>query len=198
MSTQVTAEKSAASTVRVTLGLIGLLALIAGILVLAWPVKVAEVVVAIIAIYAIVAGAVYAALGVFSKTRSGWARAGHIVLGLLFIVAGIVALANLATSTLWFAVFFGVFVGVAWILEGIVSLSTLRDSDSKGVTIFFAILSILAGMILVSSPLWAAALLWLLIGLSLAVLGTIQIVRAFTFNRRRSDSHRRTEQTVQG
>lgn len=181
MSSEATAEKSAVSTVRVTLGLIGLLALIAGILILVWPQKVAEVVVAIIAIYAIVAGVVYAAMGVFSKTRGGWARVGHIVLGIIFVIAGIVALANLGTATGWFAVFFGIFVGVAWIIEGIVSLSTLGGAGSKGWTIFFAILSIIAGIILITSPLWGAAVLWLLLGISLAVLGIIQIVRAFTF-----------------
>lgn len=181
MSSEATAEKSAVSTVRVTLGLIGLLALIAGILILVWPQKVAEVVVAIIAIYAIVAGVVYAAMGVFSRTRGGWARVGHIVLGIIFVIAGIVALANLGTATGWFAVFFGIFVGVAWIIEGIVSLSTLGGAGSKGWTIFFAILSIIAGIILITSPLWGAAVLWLLLGISLAVLGIIQIVRAFTF-----------------
>ena len=181
MSSEATAEKSAVSTVRVTLGLIGLLALIAGILILVWPQKVAEVVVAIIAIYAIVAGVVYAAMGVFSRTRGGWARVGHIMLGIIFVIAGIVALANLGTATGWFAVFFGIFVGVAWIIEGIVSLSTLGGAGSKGWTIFFAILSIIAGIILITSPLWGAAVLWLLLGISLAVLGIIQIVRAFTF-----------------
>lgn len=181
MSSTATAEKSAVSTVRITLGIIGLLALVAGILVLAWPGKVAEVVVGIIAIYAIVAGAVYAAMGVFTKTRGGWARVGHIVLGVLFIIAGIVALANLGSATLWFAVFFGIFVGVGWIIEGIVALSTLRHSASKGWTIFYAVLSIIAGLVLVTSPLWGAVLLWLLIGISLVVLGIIQIVRAFTF-----------------
>lgn len=181
MSTEATTEKSAVSTVRITLGLIGLLALIAGILVLVWPVKVAEVVVAIVAIYAIIAGAVYAAMGIFSKTRGGWSRVGHIVLGILFVIAGIVALANLGSATLWFAVFFGIFVGVAWIIEGIVALSTLRDSASKGWTIFFAILSIIAGIILIITPLLGSVLLWLLIGISLVVLGIIQIIRAFTF-----------------
>lgn len=181
MSTETNAKSGAVNTVRAALGIGGILALIAGIVVLVWPMKSAFIVVGIIALYAIAAGLVYAALGLFSKGKGGWARIGHIVLGLLFIIGGILALANLPSATKWFALFFGIFVGIGWIIEGIVSLSTLGDASSKGWTLFFALVSVIAGIMLITSPMWGAAILWLLIGLSLVVLGLLQIVRAFTF-----------------
>ncbi|GAA5208975.1 HdeD family acid-resistance protein [Microbacterium kyungheense] len=181
MSTASEAEKSAVNGIRTALGIGGVLAVIVGVLILVWPGKTAAVVTAIIAIYAIAAGLVYAGLGIFSKTKGGWARVGHIVLGILFIIAGVVALFNLAASTAWLALFIGILVGIMWIVEGIVALSTLGDASSKGWSIFFAILSIIAGVIVLFSPVWGVAVLWWLLGISLIVLGIINVVRAFTF-----------------
>ncbi|KAA9110608.1 HdeD family acid-resistance protein [Microbacterium rhizomatis] len=180
MSTASSAEKSAVNGIRTALGIGGVIALIVGILILVWPGHSAQVVTAIIAIYAIAAGLVYAGLGIFSKTKGGWSRIGHIVLGILFIIAGIIAFANLTATTVTLAIFLGIIIGIVWIVEGIVSLSTLGDAASKGWTVFFAIISIIAGIVLLFSPLYIA-ILWLFIGISLIVLGIIQIVRAFTF-----------------
>jgi uncharacterized membrane protein HdeD (DUF308 family) len=181
MSTESAAEKSAVNGIRTALGVGGVLAVIVGILILVWPGKTAMVVAAIIAIYAIAAGLVYAGLGIFSKTKGGWARIGHIALGVLFIIAGVIALFNLGAATAWLAVFIGILVGIMWIVEGIVSLSTLGDASSKGWTIFFAILSIIAGILVLFSPVWGVVVLWWILGISLIVLGIINVIRAFTF-----------------
>ena len=115
MSTADAAEKSAVNGIRTALGIGGVLAVIVGILILAWPGKTAMVVAAIIAIYAIAAGLVYAGLGIFSKNKGGWARVGHIALGVLFVIAGVVALMNLGQTTAWLAVFIGIVcVVVGW------------------------------------------------------------------------------------
>lgn len=182
MTTESAAEKSAVNGIRTALGVGGVLAVIVGILILVWPGKTAMVVTAIIAIYAIAAGLVYAGLGIFSKSKGGWSRVGHIVLGVLFVIAGVVAFLNLGAATAWLAIFVGILVGIMWIIEGIVSLSTLGDASSKGWTIFFAIVSIIAGVALLFSPLYIA-ILWWLIGIALIVLGVINIVRAFTFGK---------------
>jgi uncharacterized membrane protein HdeD (DUF308 family) len=183
MSTASPLEKGTVNGIRTTLGLAGILTLLAGILILVWPGQTAAVVTWILAIYVVAAGLVYAGLGIFSKTKGGWARIGHIVLGLLFVVAGIVAFANLTATTLWLAIFVSVFIGVGWIVEGIVSLSTLGDSASKIWTIIFAIISIIAGGYLLFSPLWGAVVLWWLLGIMLIAMGVLNIVRAFTFGK---------------
>ena len=170
--------------IRTALGVGGVIALIVGILVLVWPNKTAMVVAAIIAIYAVVGGLVYAGLGIFAKAMGGWARVGHIVLGLVFIIAGILAFTNLVLTTAWLAVFLGVMVGIMWIIEGIVALTTLGDSSSKGFSIFFAIISIIAGGVLCFSPLLGAVALWWLLGIALVVLGILQIIRAFSFGKK--------------
>ncbi|WP_159498811.1 HdeD family acid-resistance protein [Microbacterium sp. 18062] len=178
----VSIEKGAVTGIRTALGIGGAIALIVGILILVWPAKTAAAGTAIIAVYAIASGLVYAGLGVFSKTLGGWARIGHIVLGLVFVAAGVIALANLGDTTVFLAIFVGVFIGITWIVEGVVALTTLSGAGSKGWTIFFAIISLIAGVVLLFSPLYVA-ILWIFVGASLVVLGIIQIVRAFTFGK---------------
>lgn len=183
MSTASSIEKSATNGIRTALGVGGVLSIILGILILVWPGKTAMVVTAIIAIYAIAAGLVYAGLGIFAAGKGGWSRLGHIVLGVLFVIAGIVAFTNLGATTAWLAVFVGILVGIMWIIEGVVALSTLGASASRGWTIFFAIISIIAGITLLFSPLFGAVVLWWLLGISAVVLGVIQVFRAFSFGK---------------
>ncbi|WP_298044911.1 DUF308 domain-containing protein [uncultured Microbacterium sp.] len=176
-------EGAAKNGIRTALGLGGVLSVILGILILVWPGKTAMVVTAIIAIYAIVAGLIYAGLGIFTAGRGGWSRLGHILLGVLFVIAGIVAFMNLGATTVWLAAFLGILVGIMWIIEGVVSLSTLSLAPSKGWTLFFAIISIIAGIVLLFSPIMGAVTLWWLLGISAIVLGVIQIFRAFSFGK---------------
>jgi uncharacterized membrane protein HdeD (DUF308 family) len=180
VSTNTDNRSSAVSAIRVALGIGGVVAAIVGILILVWPGHTAVVLTAIIAIYAIIGGLVYAGIGIFSKGLRGWSRVGHIILGIIFIIAGIVAFTRLAATTAGLFIFIGILVGIIWIIEGIVSLSTIGSARSKTLTIIFAILSIIAGIILLFSPLYSVVL-WLLLGLSLVILGIVQIIRAFTW-----------------
>ncbi len=181
MSTASSAEKSVVNGIRTGLGVSGVIAVIAGAIIVWQPLEAAVFVTIVIAIYAIAAGLVYAGLGIFTTGKGGWARIGNIVLGILFIIAGVIALFNLQATTVWLALFIGVLVGIMWIVEGIVSLTSLADAASKGWTIFFAIISVIAGIFLLFNAIAGTAILWLLLGISLIVLGIIQIVRAFTF-----------------
>lgn len=177
-----TGNTSIVSGIRTAIGVGGALAVIVGVLILVWPGRTAMVATAIIAIYAIAAGIVYAGLGIFSKTQGGWSRVGYIVLGILFVIAGIIAFANLAQTTAFLAVFLGILVGIMWIVEGVVALSTLSDSSSKTWTIIFAVLSIIAGVVLLFSPFYVAVL-WVMLGISLIILGLVNVVRAFSYGK---------------
>ena len=175
--------KAAPNGIRTALGVGGVLSVILGILILVWPGKTAMVVTALIAIYAIAAGLVYAGLGIFTANRGGWSRLGHILLGVVFVIAGIVAFANLGATTVWLTAFVGILVGIMWIVEGVVALSTLDLAPSRGWTIFFSIISIIAGVTLLFSPIWGAVILWWLLGIGAVVFGIINIVRAFSFGK---------------
>lgn len=171
------------TSIRVTLAVSGVLALLAGIVLLVWPLKSAVVITMIIAIYLVVAGLVYIGLGIFSARKGGWARVGHIVLGLLYIVAGVIAFVNPVAATATLALITVIFIGVSWIVDGVVALTLLHSDGSKVWTVVYAILSIVAGLLVIFSPLLAAVALWWVLGVSLVVLGIVQIVRAIMLGR---------------
>ena len=182
-TTEPSLEKSATNGIRTALGVGGVLAIVAGIILLWQPAGAAKFVTGVLAVYAIAVGLVYLGLGIFSKERGGWSRVGHILLGLLFVVAGVVAFANLGPTAASLVLFVAIFIGVSWIVEGIVSLSTLGLAASKGWTIFFAIVSILAGLYLVISPLAGVVVLWWVLAASLIAIGVLNVIRAITFGK---------------
>lgn len=175
--------KSVINSVRVALGISGAVALIIGIIIVFWPKTAAAGLVVLIAISLLISGIAYLGIGIFGKGIGGGARALDIIFGVLLVIAAIFAFANLAETTAFLAVFVGILVGIAWIVEGAVALAQLGDSPSRGWSIFFGILSILAGILLLFSPLWGFVVLFILVGISLIVLGIVQIVRAITFGR---------------
>ena len=62
--------------------------------------------------------------------------------------------------------------------------AAIEDLTAKQVwTVIFAIISIVAGIVLLTTPLWGALVIWTVIGISLLILGVVQIVRAFTFGK---------------
>ncbi|SDS75136.1 HdeD family acid-resistance protein [Microterricola viridarii] len=175
--------KSAINGVRIALGVSGAAALIIGVLITFWPKGAAAGIAVLLGIYLLIAGIAYLGIGIFSRGIGGWARVLDIILGVVFVVAAVLAFTNLSGTAAVLGVFLGILVGIAWIVEGVVALVQLGDSRSKGWSIFFGLLSIIAGIVLLFSPLWGAVLLFILTGISLIVLGIIQLVRAFTFGK---------------
>lgn len=200
MPERIIAVRKLLHTYRVTLALVGLLAIFAGVAILVIPDRTARLMMgALIAAYLIIAGLVYLGAGIFAKERDGWARAGHLVLGLLNIVAGGLLFVNLDAGTTGLAIFLSVVVGISWILDGIVALTLMGVALSKVWTLAYAFMSILGGAALVLWPLYGAsilggaALLWMFFGISLIVLGVSQFMRSVTLGR----LDRETEDAVQ-
>lgn len=168
---------------RLALLVAGVAAVAFGIAVLIWPTKAAVALTGVIAVYAIVAGIVYLLAAFLAKKIGAAGRIGHALLGILYIVAGIYAFSSLQQSAAFLAMFLTVMVGVLWIMEGFTALFTLTSSETKLWTIVYAIISVIAGVTLLGSPLWGAVLLWWLLGISMVVLGGLNVVRAITGRR---------------
>ncbi|WP_187976313.1 HdeD family acid-resistance protein [Mycetocola sp. JXN-3] len=181
MTQEPSLSRTLTNGVRTALGIAGIIAIIIGILILVAPLKTASVITAFIAIYAVVAGVIYAALGIFAKSASTWGRIGNVLLGVLFVVAGIVAFTDLGNVTTVLAIFTAIFIGVSWIFEGVLAFASLRGASNKMWGVVFAVLSIIAGILVITAPFAFAALLWLILGVALVVLGILQIVRAFSY-----------------
>lgn len=173
--------RSLTNAIRTTLGVSGLVSILVGILILVWPGRTAAVVAAIIAVWAVIAGLAALAAGMLSRKLGVWPRIGQLALGVVFLAVAVLAFTNLGAAAAGLAVLVGILVGAAWIVEGIVALTMLRDAASKSWTIIYSVVSVIGGVMLLISPLWGAAVLWLLLGVLLVVLGAIQLFRAFRF-----------------
>jgi uncharacterized membrane protein HdeD (DUF308 family) len=176
--------RKATDVIRTIMGVGGLVSLVIGVLILINPVQSGAVmmkfVAIIFAIYMTVTGLVFLGSMIFSKTMSGWRRVGNAVLGLLYLIAGIIVFGNLGATAAVLTAVLSIFIGVLWIFEGIMSFAAARESKSKTWSIIYGIVSIIAGIVLIVTPLAAAVTLWLLVGISMAIMGVVQIVRAFT------------------
>lgn len=181
---EATLTQRATDGVRTVMGVGGLIAVVLGLFVLFAPgtsAKVATGVVAVIlALYAIITGIVYLGSAIFSRTIGGWARIGHILLGLLYLAAGIIMMSNLLVSGAIVVLFLTIMIGVLWLFEGIMAFALMREARSKTWNAIYGVISILAAITLMFSPMLGAATLWLLLGISMVVLGVAQIVRAFS------------------
>ncbi len=179
--------KRGSDAVRTALGTGGLVAVALGIFILLYPNKSADVamkiVAVVIAIYALVIGIVYLSTAFFSKNLKGWARTSPILLGVIYVIAGIVLLANLRLAGAVIAIFLSVTIGVVWLIEGVMAFVAMSRGGKNGWNIFYGVISIIAGLSLIIMPIAGAFTLWWLLGISLVVLGAVQIVRVLQSRR---------------
>lgn len=176
--------RKATDLLRTVMGIGGLVALVVGLLIIFNPVQsgaaVMTFVAIILAIYMVVAGLVFLGSIIFSKTMSGWRRAGNAVLGLIYLVVGIIVFGNLENTAAVLAAFLSIVIGVGWIFEGVLAFASVKQSRSKTWSIIYGIISVIAGIVLIFSPILGAVTLWIILGASMVAMGLIQIVRAFT------------------
>lgn len=177
------AEQRGLDSLRIMFGMGGLLAVIVGVLVLINPVKTGaammQILAVIVSIYMIGTGAVYLGTAIFSKAITGWARTGNIVLGLIYIIAGVILMANVQGTAVFLTLFLAIMLGIVWIVEAFVVFSVVKSSGHRVLTVLYGILCLVAGLVLLFSPLLSAIALWIYLAVSLIVLGATQVLRAF-------------------
>jgi uncharacterized membrane protein HdeD (DUF308 family) len=106
-----------------------------------------------------------------------------ILMGLLIMIAGIVAIKNSAATGEALLIFTVIIIGVGWIIEGIVAMVEAGNTPSRTWAILFGGLGVVAGIVVLAVPGWTAAWLLLVSAIALIVLGLTGIARSFTFGR---------------
>lgn len=168
---------------RTAFALSGAVALVLGIVLLLWPTKTLAVVAVFLGINFLITGAVKAAVGIFSHSLSAGLRILDVVLGLLVLVAGVIMLRNAAATGEALLLFTVIFIGIGWIIEGIMAIAEAGKGPTRTWAIVFGVLSVLAGIAVLVVPVWTAQWLLLLTAIMLIVLGVVGLVRAFTFGK---------------
>ena len=175
--------QKAKNAVRSAYGIIGIAAVILGIALLVWPGKTFKVFAVAFGTYFVVSGLIRIVSAIVELGLPGGWRILDILIGILLTIGGVVVLKNLALSGRTLAIVATMTVGIGWIAEGIMALAESWQLPSSGWSVFYGIISIIAGMVILFSPI--SSMIWLIVfgGGALIVMGISSIIRAFTFGK---------------
>jgi uncharacterized membrane protein HdeD (DUF308 family) len=112
------------------------------------------------------------------RAKSGWI----IALGVVYVIAGFIALGSVVLATVASVLI----VGVMMIVAGAAELINAFQIKSWGKFLIWALLGVLyivAGFVTFENPLFAALVLTLILGASLVVSGIMRLVLAFSMKR---------------
>jgi uncharacterized membrane protein HdeD (DUF308 family) len=112
------------------------------------------------------------------RAKWGWILA----LGIVYVIAGLVALGSVVMATVASVLIVGVMMIVAGIAE-IINAFQCKGWGRFLVWVLLGALYIVAGFITFENPLFAAAILTLLLGASLVASGIVRIILAFSMKR---------------
>ncbi|MEV6773441.1 HdeD family acid-resistance protein [Nocardia sp. NPDC051030] len=160
----------------------GVLSIVLGILILAWPGKTILVAGILFGVYLVVSG-VLQLIAAFGMHLSPGMRILFFVSAILSLILGFLCFHDWhekgeATAVLLLAIW----IGISWIFRGVSSLLVGISADGvpgRGWMIFFGIVLVAGGGILIASPFTSIVALTLVAGWWLIVIGIMEIVSAF-------------------
>lgn len=175
--------KKAKNAIRGTYAILGIAAIILGLALLIWPGATLKVAAIALGAYFVVSGVVRIVTAIVELGLPGGWRVLDILIGLMLAVGGVVMLKNAALSGATLAVLITMVVGLGWMLEGVMALVESWRMPSSAWAVIYALLSIIAGFIVLFSPISSTTWLILFGGCALVAIGIVAIVRAFTFGK---------------
>ncbi|MEU7413325.1 HdeD family acid-resistance protein [Streptomyces sp. NPDC042638] len=155
----------------------GIASLVLGVLVLLWPGASLLAAGVLFGVYLLFSG-VFQLASAFGTHRTTSLRVLGFISGALSIVLGLFCFRGPMQSILLLALW----IGIGWLIRGITqTVAAVHDSrtPARGWQIFLGIVTFLAGIVLIDSPFESVAVLTLVSGLWLLVVGIVEIVTAF-------------------
>jgi uncharacterized membrane protein HdeD (DUF308 family) len=157
---------------------VGLLTFALGIIVAVLPGVTLGVIAVLLGVLVIFSG-VYNVVEAFRGEEQG--RVWRGIAGVVFIVAGLVLIRHLHLSI----ALIGLVVGLTWVVQGlaalIAGLSGTATRMSAGWSVFFGVISLIAGIVVISAPIASITTLAILLGVWFIVMGLIEMFGAFWF-----------------
>jgi uncharacterized membrane protein HdeD (DUF308 family) len=167
---------------------LGLITLALGVVVIFRPTQSLNAIAVLLGVAMIVSG-IYHIARALDETEQE--RVWRGIVGVLFILAGLVLIRHLHLSLALIALF----IGFTWIIQGIASLMESfahgRRRAELGWSVFFGIVSLIAGIVVISAPITSLTALTLFMGAWFIVMGALEMLGSLAF--RRSVTTRGTE-----
>ena len=158
---------------------LGVLTLILGIIVSFHPSGSLNVVAVLFGILMILSG-IFHLIRIFDRDERHRIWAG--IAGLLFIVIGVVLIRHLHLTV----ALIGLVIGITWIVQGLTALiGGLAGGVREGRAwwIAFGVISVIAGIVVVSAPVTSVNALAVLLGIWFIIMGIFEIVAGFLLRR---------------
>ena len=157
----------------------GILAVILGILVLAWPGKTIIVAAIFFGAYLLITG-IAQVIFAFSLHVSAGGRVLLFISGAASLILAVLAFRHFGEG--YALLLLAIWIGVGFIFRGVATtVSAISDPGmpGRGWEIYFGIISIIAGVVVMGSPLDSLAVLTLVVGIWLIILGVFEVISAF-------------------
>ncbi|MCH9710691.1 MAG: HdeD family acid-resistance protein [Actinomycetia bacterium] len=155
----------------------GVLAVILGAMVLAWPGPTIFIAAIFFGAYLLVTG-IAQVIFAFSLHVSAGGRVLLFLSGAASLILAVLCFRSLENSILLLAIW----IGIGFIFRGVATaVSAISDPTlpGRGWGIFIGVISLIAGVIVLASPFDSLATLTLVVGIWLIVLGVFEVVSAF-------------------
>jgi len=175
---------------------LGVLTLGLGAVVLIWPGDSIVVASAVFGVYLLVAG-IAQAIAAFAVDMSTATRILYFISGALSVVLGYFAFRDFNNgAAVWMM---AIWIGVGFIFQGVTSTALAIDVPAlpaRGWYIFIGILTVIAGVVTLVWPISSIAVLAIVAGAWLVVIGTTEIVGALSARRTVNKGERRIEESL--
>lgn len=159
--------------------LAGIVSLAVGLVALVWPGKTVLVVAIVFAIWLIVSG-IFSLVRGFAQGLTGGMRALFIITGILSLVLGIFAIRGEFQELYILALF----IGIGFLFRGFASLFLgLENKEGRGVNIFFGIVMLIGGVVVLVWPGISLITLTWVVGIWLIIIGIYEIIASFSVKR---------------
>jgi uncharacterized membrane protein HdeD (DUF308 family) len=157
---------------------VGLVTLLLGILIVAWPEATVGVVAVLFGIQLLLFGIFNLVRSISADDAGGGVRVLYALLGVLSIALGVLAMRHLLQTVAVLAVL----VGLTWLLGGIIEFVNLLAEPARpgrGWAMALAALAALAGIVVLAYPTPSLITLTVLVGIWLIIWGALTAVLAF-------------------
>ena len=177
--------EKAKTKIRIIYGVVGVAAIALGAALLLVPNKTLALAALLLGVYFVISGVVRIVSALVEPGLPGGWRVLDVFVGILLTFGGVVVVRNYGMTGQTLALLITLMVGFGWIMEGVLSLVESWRIPHSGWAIAYAIISIVAGFVVLMSPLSSAVFMIIFGGCAMVVMGITSVIRAFTFGKRR-------------
>jgi uncharacterized membrane protein HdeD (DUF308 family) len=175
----------------------GLLTIVLGAIVLAWPGPTILVASTLFGVYLLMSGLTELFMA-FTLPRSGGTRVMMFISGALSLVLAILSFRHFGGS--YAVLLLALWIGIGFIFQGVAGVAGgISESDlpGRGWYIVAGIITVIAGVVMLVWPFDSIAVLTLAVGIWLVVIGITQIVQAFQTRKAANASHQTLDRAPQ-